>query len=176
MPDPAVDPFMRMALNNAWANATLYGALKQLDTESFAAPRPGFFPSLKETMNHLYEVDLYYVDALEEGGLGRSVYQREELGDPAELGALQYAVDLRLAQFCGNLAPEDLGATRVTERKDGPVTEALGPLLLHLFQHQIHHRGQAHTMVLDAGIAPPQLDDFYLEFGRAESAAPYWSF
>ena len=34
-------------------------------------------------------------------------------------------------------------------------------LLLHLFQHQIHHRGQAHAMLCGTGIPPPQLDEFF---------------
>jgi len=34
-------------------------------------------------------------------------------------------------------------------------------LLLHLFQHQIHHRGQAHAMLSETRIAPPQLDEFF---------------
>jgi uncharacterized damage-inducible protein DinB len=45
--------------------------------------------------------------------------------------------------------------------------------LLHLFQHQIHHRGQAHVQLQDAGIAPPQLDDFHLQFERAPSARQF---
>ena len=82
-------PFAEMALNNAWANATLYGAMAGMDDATFAAPRPGFFPSLKETMNHLYEVDLYYLDALTEGGLGRQVYDRSPEGSVTQLGAQQ---------------------------------------------------------------------------------------
>jgi uncharacterized damage-inducible protein DinB len=34
-------------------------------------------------------------------------------------------------------------------------------LLLHLFQHQIHHRGQAHAMLSATGVRPPQLDEFF---------------
>jgi hypothetical protein len=34
-------------------------------------------------------------------------------------------------------------------------------LLLHLFQHQIHHRGQAHAMLSATQVAPPQLDEFF---------------
>ena len=52
--------------------------------------------------------------------------------------------------------------------------ERIGAILPHLFQHQVHHRGQAHTQVGDAGIAPPQLDDFFLEFGRAPIAQEYF--
>jgi uncharacterized damage-inducible protein DinB len=169
------DPFLTMALNNAWANATLYGAISGLSEAAFAAPRPGFFPSLKATLNHIYEVDLYYVDALEAGGLGRSVYDRDEIGSVAELAKAQAEVDMRLARFCQGLTPQMLDEDRVTDRRDGRVTEKVGALLLHLLQHQIHHRGQAHTMVHDAGIAPPQLDDFHLDYGRVPSAQAYWN-
>ncbi len=164
------DPFELMALNNAWANATLFSALAGLSDADFAAPRPGFFPSLKATLNHIWLVDLYYLDALEEGGLGRSVYDRADIDTVAALGAAQADCDRRLVGFCRGLTPGLLDAPRVTLRPGGPVRERVGPLLLHLFQHQIHHRGQAHTMIGDAGIAPPQLDDFHLDFGRAPSA------
>ena len=168
------NPYRTMALNNAWANATLYGAIAGMSATEFAAPRPGFFPSLRETLNHIHEVDLYYLDALEAGGRGRSVYEREEIAQVADLARAQADVDLRFARFCSDLTEETLTQTRTTERQDGPVQEEVGALILHLVQHQIHHRGQAHTMVLEAGIAPPQLDDFHLQFGRVPSARAYW--
>ena len=167
-------PWIAMALNNAWANATLYGALKDLPKGGFTDPRPGFFPSLSRTMNHIYEVDLYYLDALEAGGLGRSVYNRDEVPDAGELASLQVGADMRFASFCNGITEDTLGDTRVTERPDGPVTENVAALILHLVQHQVHHRGQAHVQLAHAGIAPPQLDDFYLTHGRAPSAAAYW--
>jgi uncharacterized damage-inducible protein DinB len=34
-------------------------------------------------------------------------------------------------------------------------------LLLHLFQHQVHHRGQAHAMLSATTVPPPQLDEFF---------------
>lgn len=34
-------------------------------------------------------------------------------------------------------------------------------LLMHLFQHQIHHRGQAHAMLSGTRIKPPQLEEFF---------------
>ena len=167
-------PFRLMSLNNAWANATLYKALSDLDEAAFAAPRPGFFSSLSRTLNHVYEVDLYYVDALTEGGLGRMVFDREDVMDVSALGALQADVDMKLAMFCHQMTRQTLGETRRTERREGAIKETVQAILLHLFQHQIHHRGQAHVQVQDAGIAPPQLDEFHLEFDRAETAKAYF--
>ena len=170
-----MDPYLTMALNNAWANATLYAALKPLSREAFAARRPGFFPSLQETLNHIHAVDLFYIDALEEGGRGRSVYDREDIAEITALARAQAAADDRLARFCAALKPDDLNRRVRTERAHDPqAAETIGALLLHLFQHQVHHRGQAHVQLQDAGIAPPQLDDFHLEDGRAETARPYF--
>lgn len=168
-------PYLQMALNNAWANATFYGALSDLPEGAFTAPRPGFFPSLAATLNHIYEVDLYYIDALVEGGFGRSVYDRTDIEEARALGQAQADSDLRLAAFCRDLTEADLAAPRQTERRDGMTTERVDWLLLHLFQHQVHHRGQAHVQLQDAGVDPPQLDDFFLDFGRVPSAAAYWS-
>lgn len=167
-------PYMRMALNNAWANSTLYAALSSLDHEAFTAPRPGFFSSLSRTMNHILEVDLYYLDALENGGRGRSVYDRDDQLDVGALGAEQAETDTRLARFCAGLEPDILSETRETERGQSRPLERVDALLLHLFQHQIHHRGQAHVQLSHAGATPPQLDDFHLEFERAPSAQAYF--
>ena len=33
---------------------------------------------------------------------------------------------------------------------------------MHLFQHQIHHRGQVHAMLAGTPVKPPQLDEFFM--------------
>jgi len=168
------NPYLRMAQNNAWANATLFAAIAGLGAEAFAAPRPGFFPSLAATLNHIHAVDLYYLDALEAAGRGRSVYESAEITQVAVLARAQADLDRRFIAICAGLNEARLSQPRQTERRDGMVHEQVGALILHLVQHQIHHRGQAHTMVWDAGIAPPQLDDFHLEYGRVPSAKAYF--
>jgi uncharacterized damage-inducible protein DinB len=35
-------------------------------------------------------------------------------------------------------------------------------LLMHLFNHQVHHRGQAHAMLAGTAVKPPQLDEFMM--------------
>ena len=165
----------RMAQNNAWANARFYARMSDMDAASFAAPRPGFFGSLKATLNHIHQVDLFYIDALEQGGLGRSVYAADEVAEVPTLATAQAATDARLIRFCTTLTPEMLDDARQTERREGMVTETVGALLPHLFQHQIHHRGQAHVMLQDAGITPPQLDEFHLYYDRHPAAQAYFT-
>ena len=170
----AQNPWLRMALNNAWANATLYRALIDMPDGTFSAPRAGFFPSLAATMNHIYEVDLYYLDALDGGGLGRAVFQRVSEPDAAKLATLQAEADRRFASIAAALTMDRLSETCVTERSDGAVCEIVANTILHLVQHQIHHRGQAHGMLSQAGMDPPQLDEFYLDFDRAPTAEAFW--
>jgi len=38
--------------------------------------------------------------------------------------------------------------------------ERTDDLLLHLFMHQTHHRGQVHAMLAGSSVRPPQLDEF----------------
>jgi uncharacterized damage-inducible protein DinB len=173
MTDRLVAHFRAMARNNAWANARLLGACAGLTAEEFAAPRVSFFPSLRATLNHNHLVDRYYLDALEEGGHGRSVADdTPDFADPAALAAAQAATDARLIAFCDGLAPEDLDRTVATDRGEaGMVPERVDALLAHLFQHQVHHRGQAHAMLAGTDVPPPQLDEFFLDYDRHPSVA-----
>ncbi|GAA5079982.1 DinB family protein [Roseibacterium beibuensis] len=173
MTTKAAHPYALMALNNAWANARFHNAVEALPDGAFTAPAPGFFPTLCDTLNHIYEVDLFYIDALDAGGLGRAVYDRDPVTNPKTLAELQSAADLRLARFCHDLTPDRLAEHRQTIRCDGAFDERVDALLLHLFQHQIHHRGQAHVQLQSLGVAPPQLDEFHLAYDRHPSAHPY---
>lgn len=158
-----------MARNNRWANHRLLGACAALDPVAFTAARTSFFPSIAATLSHLYFVDLYYLDALEEGGRGLGVFDDEKIfGTAAELASLQAKADWRLIRFCDGLEDERLSHTVVTDRGgDGKIEERVDALLAHLFQHQIHHRGQAHAMLAGTAVKPPQLDEFFLLYDRA---------
>jgi uncharacterized damage-inducible protein DinB len=46
-------------------------------------------------------------------------------------------------------------------RPEGVVRDTLPRILAHLFQHDIHHRGQVHAMLAGTRVKPPQLDEFY---------------
>jgi len=151
-----------MAYNNAWANHRLLAACARLTQAEFEAPRTGFFPSIQATLNHILVIDRFYVDALEGGTLGPAAWA-DPLPCPtlSDLRPAQAAVDRRLIAWCEVL--DDAGPERIIHVHRGTrvQTERADRLLLHLFQHQIHHRGQAHAMLSDTTVAPPQLDEFF---------------
>ena len=160
----STDYFHAMAVNNACANERLLRACMTLDQADFEAPRSGFFPSIKLTLNHILTVDWFYVDALTDGGLGRSVFEPEvPCATAAELTQQQLATDRRLLAYCEQLRPADLMATAELARPRGVMLrERVDRMLAHLFAHQIHHRGQVHAMLSATHCEPPQLDEFLL--------------
>jgi uncharacterized damage-inducible protein DinB len=166
--DSLVGHFRAMARNNAWANHRLLTACMALGSVGFSAPRVSFFPSLKATLNHNLQVDRYYLDALERGGLGQAAGDLPEIATPAALRTAQAAQDRRLTAFCDRLEASDL-SRRIDTDRGRPAPERVDRLLAHLFQHQIHHRGQAHAMLAGTGVAPPQLDEFFLDYDRHPS-------
>ena len=167
--DDLLKHFRRMVRNNLWSNDRLYRAVLALNPGEFEAARTSFFPSIKATLNHIFSVDLFYFDALEEGGRGLGVFdEHPDIDDPARLASAQAEFDRRLVTFCDGLAAADLDRRVMTDRGDeGMIPERIGDLLAHLFLHQIHHRGQVHAMLSGTSVKPPQLDEFFLDYDEA---------
>jgi uncharacterized damage-inducible protein DinB len=164
MPAGLVQTYRAFAHNNAWANHRLLTACANLGQAEFEAERTGFFPSLQLTLNHIYVIDLFYVDALEGGWLGPKAWANEvPCLSVAELKQAQAAVDKRLLTICDRLTPDLLNGVVRINRDPQVQSERRDRLLMHLFQHQIHHRGQAHAMLADTAVKPPQLDEFFFQ-------------
>src|SRR4030095_7392637 len=79
----------------------------------------------------------------------------------SELKPAQAAIDRRLIAVCDALTPELLNGFVQINRDIRVQTERRDRLLMHLFPHQIHHRGQPHAMRSGPSAAPPQLDEFF---------------
>ena len=166
---PLAHHLYTMACNNAWANHRLLVACGKLSQSDFVATRSSFFPSIKATLNHNLTVDWFYVDAIERGLRGEPAardvqrfFTREEPFDTcAALATEQRRVDRRLIDACAGLTDAQLTQPIGVMRRSGVEGEVATRLLSHLFEHQIHHRGQAHAMLAGTPVAPPQLDEFF---------------
>jgi len=159
-----IDPvrvFRKLARNNALANHRLHAACAALKPGELAAPGVSFFPSLRATLNHILIIDWFYVDALEGGTLGPAAWaDAEPCLDLSSLTTAQRAVDQRLMAFCEALTPAGLAAPVHVHRATRIQQDRCDDILSHLFQHQTHHRGQAHALLSGTSVRPPQLDEF----------------
>lgn len=158
------------AYNNAWANHRLLKACSLLSQEEFeAGGRSSFFPSIKHTLNHILTVDWFYIDALEREARGEephpdyvSFFRPEQpFGTCAALAEAQRDSDRRLIAYCEQLDDGQVGNIVRIQRGDVSQRETRVRLLAHVFEHQIHHRGQVHAMLSGTSAAPPQLDEFF---------------
>lgn len=171
-----VQTYRAFAYNNAWANHRLLTACSTLSQADFAASRTGFFPNLQRTLNHIYVIDLFYVDALEGGWLGPAAWKNDvPYPSLSGLQPAQAAIDKRLIAVCEVLTAELLQGPVRINRDTRVQIERRDRLLMHLFQHQIHHRGQAHAMLSGTSIEPPQLDEFFAADETALRAAEFAS-
>ena len=164
--------FQRMAAYNRWANDRLYGAVGKLSPEAFAAPRSGFFPSLLKTLNHILVGDTVWMGRLE--ATGSSIKSLDQIlhTDLDSLKAARAAMDERIVGYVDAIAPARLEEDLVYRTVAGdPMRTQVAQVLAHVFNHQTHHRGQAHAMLSSTEVAPPSLDLLYFLRDHPEIAA-----
>jgi uncharacterized damage-inducible protein DinB len=178
---PLSHHLLSLAYNNAWANHRLLTACAQLMQAEFEQTRNSFFPSIKATLNHNLTVDRFYMAALEREAQGEApdpdctrFFTSEQPFDHAlGLQRAQAEVDQRLLAYCAAQRDDQLQREVTILRAGGPKANTRVRLLAHVFQHQIHHRGQVHAMLAGTPITPPQLDEFFTSGDAAARAADF---
>lgn len=155
-----------MARFNAWVNERVYDAVAGLPDDDYRADRKAFFGSIHNTLNHLLVVDRLWTGRIE--GVDRGARSLDQIlhDDFASLRAARREEDERLVALVDRLSDAELAAP-VRYRRilgDGPQETRCDHILVTLFNHQTHHRGQVHAMLTQAGVVTPPLDViFFLE-------------
>ena len=88
-----------------------------------------------------------------------------------DFAAEREGVDRWYMGFCSALTPDRLEAEVSVSWPEKTFHESLSNLLLHVFMHGQHHRGQIHAMLSGTSVAPPQIDEFILA-ANADLRAP----
>jgi uncharacterized damage-inducible protein DinB len=148
--------FTMMAAYNRWANVRLYTMAAALPDELFRKPVGVYFKSLHGTLNHLLTSDRIWMSRLEGKGdhptqLNAIIYE-----DLAPLREARESEDQRIVQFVDSL--DEAGFEKVWEYRTlngTPQQQMLRDILAHLFNHQTHHRGQAHAALTALGVSEP---------------------
>jgi uncharacterized damage-inducible protein DinB len=144
-----------MAEYNAEMNRRLYSAAAQLTDEERKADRGAFWKSIHGTLSHLVWGDAQWMSRFDnwakpEVGQKQSA---EMVGDFATLRTRREQADADIIAWANRIddtwLAEDLvwfsgSAGREMRRKKGP-------LVVHFFNHQTHHRGQAHALLTANG-------------------------
>ena len=164
------DHFLQLAGYNAWANRRLYDAARELSDAEYRADRGAFFRSVHGTLNHLLATDRIWMRRFTGEGEAPDRLDTILFEDLAPLRAAREAEDARIVAYVEGLDEAALAGTFRYRRVSTPEVfeQALAPALAHLFNHQTHHRGQAHALLTGLIGRAPELDLLYYQ---RESAA-----
>jgi len=152
--------FQQLAAYNRWANARLYAAAMTLSDEAYRRRVGVFFGSLHGTLNHLLTADRIWLKRLT--GEGDPPAQLDAIihDDLTELAQARQAEDGRIIRVIDGYDDAELERFYAYKTTSGqPQEQRLEDILLHLFNHQTHHRGQAHACFsILTGQEPPSFD------------------
>jgi uncharacterized damage-inducible protein DinB len=146
-------------------NQRLYDAAATLPEDELRRDRGAFFGSLLQTMNHIAVADTIWLhrfarhplDTWLESAMAPCPHPaslRQPLADTLpQLRSYRSQLDDTICSWAGRLSPPQLAATLAYANTSGqPQARPFGLLVQHFFNHQTHHRGQATTLLIQAGI------------------------
>jgi len=154
-----------LAEYNEWMNAKLYAAAAALTPQQLHQDRGAFFGSIMGTLNHIVAGDTIWLRRFATHPAHFAALQplldwpvpnaltaiySDEL---AVLGAHRQRLDAAIRALLASIADADLDHVLHYANTKGVVSDKrFGGLLLHFFNHQTHHRGQASTLLSQAGV------------------------
>jgi uncharacterized damage-inducible protein DinB len=134
---------------NAWCNERLYAAAATVPEADYRADRGAFFGSLHGTLNHLLVGDRIWMRRFT--GVGAQPPSLDAIlhDDFDALREARRKEDTLISRYIDRLSEEDLKGTLRYKTVVRPqvIEQALAPALDHFFNHQTHHRGQAHALL-----------------------------
>lgn len=152
-----------MARYNRWMNEKLYAAAATLPPEAIVADRGAFFRSILGTLEHLVVADTIWLKRFAEHPAGGPLAPVRDLPMPASLDQIQFGalgplrerrglLDRMIETWMDELDPKALETVLSYRNTRGePHAKEFGLVLAHVLNHQTHHRGQATTLLTQAG-------------------------
>ena len=156
-----------MARYNRWQNRSIFNAASQLDEAARRADRGAFFGSIHATLAHTLWADRAWMSRLAglpmpQGKGNDPVFLDSDSWDTLCAGREDFdawLIDWADAATGDELAG-DLHWTSVAAKADFDTPRWV--CLTHVFNHQTHHRGQAHALITAAGIKPEDTDIVFM--------------
>lgn len=155
-----------MARYNAWQNDGLRRMLEAMPEAELRRDRGAFFGSIMATVNHVLWADRVWMARIAgtdrpPGGIAESVGLTPTA---AVWGAERFRTDGAITLWAEGVAAVDLVGDLVwqsalTGREE---RRPVALCVVHMFNHQTHHRGQVHAMLTAAGLEPGTTDLFLM--------------
>ena len=149
-------PYVRtMAAYNAEMNRRLYGAATRLSDAERRQPRGAFWGSIHGTLNHLLWGDQQWMSRFDDWPKPDVAIKQSAglIDDFAALSAAREKADSDISRWAtkvddGWMAEDMVWFSGAAGRE---IRAPKGLLVTHFFNHQTHHRGQAHALITACG-------------------------
>jgi uncharacterized damage-inducible protein DinB len=144
-----------MAAYNAEMNRRLYAAASRLSDAERRSPRGAFWGSIHGTLCHLLWGDQIWMSRFD-GWTPPPVKQKESAGlieDFGELSRRRVEADAKINEWAARVDDAWLAGDMVwySQSAQKELRQPRMMLVTHFFNHQTHHRGQAHALLTAAG-------------------------
>ena len=154
---------LTMARYNAWQNRQIMDIVKVMDEAALTKDHGAFFSSIMGTLNHLLWADTIWMSrwcndvAKPSESIEQSVSYTETLGD---WQARRFRMDGRIRIWAETLSRLDLigDLSWYSGAMGRDVVRPMATCVVHMFNHQTHHRGQVHAMLTAGGHSAPTSD------------------
>ena len=154
-----------LAKYNRWMNEKVFAASAGLDPVALQEDSGAFFKSVHGTLNHILVADILWLKRFAEHPADfKSLEYVRGLETPTELAQILHdsleelqqvrsTMDDMIIAFMDEITDQNLESELTYKNVKGdPFKRKLSWLLLHLFNHQTHHRGQLTTLLFQRGI------------------------
>ncbi|MFK8082994.1 MAG: DinB family protein [Granulosicoccus sp.] len=152
-----------MARYSAWQNNSIVEAVETLADTERVKPRGAFFGSIQGTLNHILWGDRIWMNrfaATEKPSMDSIPESINETDDWAEFCIERHAMDVAISAWSQSLDPAwllgDLAWFSGAVNRN--ISKPKQTLVVHLFNHGTHHRGQIHAMLTAAGVTLADTD------------------
>lgn len=156
-----------MARYNKWQNLSLYTAADELGESARTQERGAYFGSIHKTLSHLLWGDRIWMSRFADLPLpdAPSVAASVDMIEDWEmLKGEREKTDQDILDWSGEVTQAFLDGTiswySGSQKRD--FTNPTDRLVVHMFNHQTHHRGQVHAMITAANGNPEDTDLFLL--------------
>lgn len=144
-----------MARYNAWQNRQVIAAFATLDEAALRADRGAFFGSLMATANHLLWGDRMWLSRFT-GRPGPSEPGSQSTTcceTPGDWEIARYHTDGEILLWAERLRAVELAGdlTWYSGLTQANLSKPMSLCVVHMFNHQTHHRGQIHALLTAAG-------------------------
>jgi len=161
----ALNQFVLFAEYNKLMNQRIMAAASQLSCAGLTSDRGAFFKSVLGTLNHILVGDIIWLNRfVSHPASSEALESITRLEHPEALNTMLFDdleslraerenVDEIIIDWIASLSESDMEDHLSYQNMAGePQNKRVESLISHLFLHQVHHRGQATTLLSQSGV------------------------